>query len=307
MHTPQHAPYKAAPIQYGAKVQRVEIDTTQPLTPKEIQCFQDIVGTLIYFARAVNSIFLAALSAIATQQANSLCCVASNTVTHYCNCPPFLPVKGTQPIAPTLRPYWRRGGVGLADWVSGHSVVTVPNNWIPMYFHIEISWWWWYQMHNHELIVISLLELHCITCCVRNEGLESAQSWWKQKSQGAFILNFQAIMRFFASNTVSVWQGGSPSFGIWTNSMRSRNGRCADQTFSPLWWRQEGSVIMLWGGTSHQLICQQWHTLRLHGMIDRNCDMLPLSLDDLLNYTTLMWKFCTNRQIWASLLRQVCF
>jgi hypothetical protein len=41
--------------------------------------------------------------------------------------------------------------------------------------------------------------------------------------------------------------------------------------------------------------------------IDRNCDVLPLSLDDLLNYTTLMLKFCTNKRIWASLLRQVCF
>jgi hypothetical protein len=41
--------------------------------------------------------------------------------------------------------------------------------------------------------------------------------------------------------------------------------------------------------------------------IDHNCDMLPLSLDDLLNYTTLMLKFCTNKRIWASLLRQVCF
>jgi hypothetical protein len=30
----QHAPYKAAPIQYGAWVQRVEVNTTQPLTLK---------------------------------------------------------------------------------------------------------------------------------------------------------------------------------------------------------------------------------------------------------------------------------
>ena len=42
-------------------------------------------------------------------------------------------------------------------------------------------------------------------------------------------------------------------------------------------------------------------------VIDRNCDVLPLSLDDLLNYTTSMLKFCTNKWIWASLLRQVCF
>ncbi len=38
--------------------------------------------------------------------------------------------------------------------------------------------------------------------------------------------------------------------------------------------------------------------------IDRNCDVLPLSLDDLLIYTTLMLKFCTNKPIWALLLRQ---
>jgi hypothetical protein len=29
-------------------------------------------------------------------------------------------------------------------------------------------------------------------------------------------------------------------------------------------------------------------------VIDHNCNMLPLSLEDLLNYTTLMIKFCTN-------------
>ncbi len=39
--------------------------------------------------------------------------------------------------------------------------------------------------------------------------------------------------------------------------------------------------------------------------IDRNCNVLPLSLEDLLNYTTLMLKFCTNKLIWALLLRQV--
>ena len=32
-----------------------------------------------------------------------------------------------------------------------------------------------------------------------------------------------------------------------------------------------------------------------------------LFLDDLLNYTTLMLKFCTNKRIWASLLRHVFF
>ncbi len=45
--SPQHNPYKVAPIQYGARVQRVVVNTTQPLTPKEIKRVQDIVGTLL--------------------------------------------------------------------------------------------------------------------------------------------------------------------------------------------------------------------------------------------------------------------
>jgi hypothetical protein len=35
--SPQHAPYKAALIQCGARVQRVEVKTTQPLTLKQIK------------------------------------------------------------------------------------------------------------------------------------------------------------------------------------------------------------------------------------------------------------------------------
>jgi len=67
---PQHAPYQAAPIQYGAKVQRVAADTSAPLNPAEIKRVQDIVGTLLYYARAVDPTLLTALSAIAARQAN---------------------------------------------------------------------------------------------------------------------------------------------------------------------------------------------------------------------------------------------
>ncbi len=35
--------------------------------------------------------------------------------------------------------------------------------------------------------------------------------------------------------------------------------------------------------------------------------MLPLSLDDLLNHTTLMFKFCKNKPIGVLLLRQIFF
>ncbi len=72
----QHAPYKAAPIQYGKRVKRVEIYTTQPLTPKEIKHVQDIVGTLLYYAGAVDPTLLTTLSTIAAQQANGTRAVA---------------------------------------------------------------------------------------------------------------------------------------------------------------------------------------------------------------------------------------
>jgi hypothetical protein len=49
------------------------------------------------------------------------------------------------------------------------------------------------------------------------------------------------------------------------------------------------------------------HCSNIIDIVDCNCNVLPLSLDDLLNYTTLMLKFCTNKPIWVSLLRQVFF
>jgi hypothetical protein len=73
---PQACSLQSTPIQCGAKVQRVKVDTTQPLTPKEIKCIQDIVGTLLYYAQAVVSTLLAALSAIAARQTNGTQAVA---------------------------------------------------------------------------------------------------------------------------------------------------------------------------------------------------------------------------------------
>jgi hypothetical protein len=50
--------------------------TPHNLSPKEIKCVQDIVGTLLYYARAVVPTLLAALSAIAAHQSNGIRAVA---------------------------------------------------------------------------------------------------------------------------------------------------------------------------------------------------------------------------------------
>jgi hypothetical protein len=73
---PQHIPYKATTIHYGAKVQRVDEDKSPPLTPDQIKCVHKIVGTLLYYGSTVDSTLLTALSAIAARQSNGTQAVA---------------------------------------------------------------------------------------------------------------------------------------------------------------------------------------------------------------------------------------
>jgi hypothetical protein len=65
---PQHSPYQAAPIQYGSKKQQPQTDTSPPLSTEQIKCIQQVVGTFIFFGRAVDPTLTAALSAIASRQ-----------------------------------------------------------------------------------------------------------------------------------------------------------------------------------------------------------------------------------------------
>ena len=66
---PQHSPYQAAPISYGAKVQApVPSDETAPLTPAQVKKVQEIVGAFIWYGQACDPTLTAALSAIASRQ-----------------------------------------------------------------------------------------------------------------------------------------------------------------------------------------------------------------------------------------------
>jgi hypothetical protein len=76
--SPQHQPYKHIPIQYRAKIQKVDIDTFDCLSPNPIKCVQDIVGMLLYYGRAVNPTLLTALSSIATCQVNGTTTIAES-------------------------------------------------------------------------------------------------------------------------------------------------------------------------------------------------------------------------------------
>jgi hypothetical protein len=66
---PQHSPYQAAPIVYGAKTQKpVQSDVTAPLTDKQIKLVQEIVGAFIWYGQACDPTLTATLSAIASRQ-----------------------------------------------------------------------------------------------------------------------------------------------------------------------------------------------------------------------------------------------
>jgi hypothetical protein len=58
------------PHKYGAKAQYVEQAKESPPLDKEKQRYiQAVVGTLLYYSRAINPTMLVALNAIVTQQA----------------------------------------------------------------------------------------------------------------------------------------------------------------------------------------------------------------------------------------------
>jgi hypothetical protein len=66
---PQHCPYAPEPKKYGSEAQApLPIDTSQPLGDKEIKAVQKIVGSILYYARAVDMTVLMALSTIASEQ-----------------------------------------------------------------------------------------------------------------------------------------------------------------------------------------------------------------------------------------------
>ena len=68
---PVNAPAKFKPIQYGAKVQIADVDTSPQLAKERIRHIQDFVGTLLYYDRAFDPKILATLIQIASRQSTA--------------------------------------------------------------------------------------------------------------------------------------------------------------------------------------------------------------------------------------------
>jgi hypothetical protein len=95
---PQHNPNKPFPKKYGKEVQNLLlIDDSEPLDKGGLKRVQEIVGSLLFYAGAVNNTLLVGLSAIASQQASptqltnkrcdqllKYCAINPNDIVRYC-------------------------------------------------------------------------------------------------------------------------------------------------------------------------------------------------------------------------------
>jgi len=84
---PQDAPHKSNLPQYGSKVQLTDAPDTTPRLPQAgVRRIQAIVGTLLWYSRAVDSTLRVALSSIASQQskATEQTAAATNQLLDYC-------------------------------------------------------------------------------------------------------------------------------------------------------------------------------------------------------------------------------
>ena len=63
-------PHKHTPIVYRAKQQPIQTNSSKKLSEDEVKRVQNIFGTLLYYSRCVDSTLAAALSSIASEQAN---------------------------------------------------------------------------------------------------------------------------------------------------------------------------------------------------------------------------------------------
>ena len=69
---PQNCPYKPQPKKYGKAAQdTIPEDTCKPVNDKRKQQIQKIVGSILWYARAVNLTVLMALSTIAGEQSKA--------------------------------------------------------------------------------------------------------------------------------------------------------------------------------------------------------------------------------------------
>jgi hypothetical protein len=85
---PEHSPHTWNPPIYGAKAQYVDDKTTSPaLSDKDVNKLQQLTGTLLYYARAVDPTLIMPINVLASEQSNATEDTADKVIKllNYCN------------------------------------------------------------------------------------------------------------------------------------------------------------------------------------------------------------------------------
>jgi hypothetical protein len=88
---PEHAPHKWNPPAYGAKTQYVEDKQDSPvLSPKDVDHLQQLGGTLLYYARAVDPTLIMSVNALASEETRATAATADKIIKllNYCTTHP---------------------------------------------------------------------------------------------------------------------------------------------------------------------------------------------------------------------------
>jgi hypothetical protein len=93
---PEHAPHIWNPPIYGAKTQYVEDKTTSPeLSDKDVNKLQQHTGTLLYYARAVDTTLIMPINVLASEQSKATAVTADKVIKllNYCNTHPETKIR----------------------------------------------------------------------------------------------------------------------------------------------------------------------------------------------------------------------
>jgi hypothetical protein len=93
---PEHAPHTWNPPVYGVKTQYVENETTSPaLSAKDVNKLQQLTGTLLHYARAVDPTLIMPINALASEQSKATSDTADTVIKllNYCNTHPETKIR----------------------------------------------------------------------------------------------------------------------------------------------------------------------------------------------------------------------
>jgi hypothetical protein len=93
---PEHAPHTWDPPIYGAKTQFVNEETTSPvLSDKDVNKLQQLTGTLLYYARAVDPTLIMPINFLASEQSNATEVTADKVIKllNHCNTHPETKIR----------------------------------------------------------------------------------------------------------------------------------------------------------------------------------------------------------------------